>query len=60
MNRSRPTLEQISSQGLWRKETACQVSLSGVDDLDKWRGARITNRVSVGVRSVVEKPVLYP
>jgi putative transposase len=36
-------LEQISSQGLWRTETACQVGLSGVDDLDKWRGAGISS-----------------
>jgi len=32
-------LEQVSSQGLWRNESACQVGLSGVYDLDKWRGA---------------------
>jgi putative transposase len=36
-------LEQISSQGLWRTETACQVGLSGVYDLDQWRGAGIFN-----------------
>lgn len=35
-------LEHISSQGLWRKETVCQVGLSGVYDLDKWRGAEIS------------------
>jgi putative transposase len=46
-------LEQISSQGLWRTETACQVGLSGVYDLDKWRGAGIPN-------CEVGKPVLYP
>ena len=34
-------LEQMSSQGLWRRETACQVGLAGVDDLDQWRGAGI-------------------
>jgi len=50
-------LEQVSSQGLWRNESACQVDsndaefssasfessvgLSGVYDLDKWRGAGI-------------------
>jgi putative transposase len=37
-------LEQVSSQGLWRKETACQVGLSGVYDLDKWCGAGTPNR----------------
>ncbi|NJL84378.1 MAG: transposase [Chloroflexaceae bacterium] len=36
-------LEQVSSQGLWRNESACQVGLSGVYDLDKWRGAGISN-----------------
>jgi putative transposase len=36
-------LEQISSQGLWRTETACQVGLSGVPDLDKWRGAGMSD-----------------
>jgi putative transposase len=45
------------SQGLWGTETACQVGLSGVYDLDKWRGAGMPNcevgkpafhRVSVG------------
>jgi putative transposase len=35
-------LEQVSSQGLWRKETVCQVGLSGVYDLDQWRGAEIS------------------
>jgi putative transposase len=35
-------LENVSSQGLWRKETVCQVGLSGVYDLDKWRGAEIS------------------
>lgn len=34
------------------KETACQVGLSGVYDLDKWRGAGRPNRE-------VEKPALY-
>ncbi|WP_210437033.1 zinc ribbon domain-containing protein [Oxynema aestuarii] len=28
-------LEQVSRQGRWRKETACQVGLSGFNDLDK-------------------------
>ncbi|QIZ69157.1 hypothetical protein [Oxynema aestuarii] len=37
-------LENVVTQGLWGTETACQVGLSGVDDLDKWRGARIPNR----------------
>jgi putative transposase len=37
-------LENLVSQGLWGTETACQVGLSGVYDLDKWRGARIPNR----------------
>jgi putative transposase len=45
------------SQGLWGTETACQVGLSGVYDLDQWRGAGMPNcevgrpafhRVSVG------------
>jgi putative transposase len=35
--------EQVSSQGLWRTETACQVGLSEVVDLDQWRGAGISN-----------------
>lgn len=29
------------TQGLWGTETACQVGLSGIYDLDKWRGAGI-------------------
>ncbi|MBK4731617.1 transposase [Oxynema sp. CENA135] len=37
-------LENVVTQGLWGTETACQVGLSGVDDLDKWRGAGIPNR----------------
>ncbi|MBK4732731.1 transposase [Oxynema sp. CENA135] len=37
-------LENVVSQGLWGRETACQVGLSGVYDLDKWRGAGIPNR----------------
>ena len=37
-------LENVVAQGLWGKETACQVGLSGVYDLDKWRGAGISNR----------------
>jgi putative transposase len=31
------------AQGLWGTETACQVGLSGVYDLDKWRGAGMPN-----------------
>jgi restriction system protein len=34
----------IVAQGLWGRETACQVGLSGVYDLDKWRGAGMPNR----------------
>jgi putative transposase len=34
------------------KEIACEVELSGVFDLDKWRGAGRLNRE-------VEKPALY-
>ncbi|WP_210437089.1 RNA-guided endonuclease InsQ/TnpB family protein [Oxynema aestuarii] len=45
-------LEQVSSQGLWRNESARQVGLSGVDDLDKWRTAQIPNRE-------IGKPALY-
>jgi putative transposase len=37
-------LEEVVAQGHWGKETACQVVLSGVYDLDKWRGAGIPNR----------------
>jgi len=44
---------QYSTQGLWGRETACQVGLSGVYDLDKWRGAGMPNRE-------VGKPALYP
>ncbi|RMH78329.1 MAG: hypothetical protein D6680_02520 [Cyanobacteria bacterium J007] len=47
-------------RGLWGKETACQVDLSGFNNLDKWRGPAIPNRVSVAVRSTVGKPALYP
>jgi putative transposase len=46
-------LENIVAQGLWGRETACQVGLSGVYDLDKWRGAGMPNRE-------VGKPALYP
>lgn len=46
-------LENVVSQGLWGTETACQVDLSGVYDLDKWRGAGIPNRKA-------GKPALYP
>jgi putative transposase len=46
-------LENVVAQGLWGTETACQVGLSGVYDLDKWRGAGIPNRE-------VGKPALYP
>jgi putative transposase len=41
------------AQGLWGTETACQVGLSGVYDLDKWRGAGMPN-------CEVGKPALYP
>jgi hypothetical protein len=43
----------IVAQGLWGTETACQVVLSGVYDLDKWRGAGMPN-------CEVGKPALYP
>ncbi len=62
-------LENVVAQGLWGKETACQVEradaepssasfessvgLSGVYDLDKWRGAGI-------LKSDLGKPALYP
>jgi putative transposase len=46
-------LENVVAQGLWGTETACQVGLSGVYDLDKWRGAGIPN-------CEVGKPALYP
>jgi len=46
-------LENLVAQGLWGTETACQVVLSGVYDLDKWRGAGMPNRE-------VRKPALYP
>ncbi|WP_318655561.1 transposase [Pseudanabaena sp. PCC 6802] len=46
-------LEHVVAQGLWGTETACQVGLSGVYDLDKWRGAGMSNRE-------VGKPALYP
>lgn len=36
--------EQISTQGLWGKEIACQVGLSGAMSLDKWHRAGISNR----------------
>jgi putative transposase len=45
-------LENVVAQGLWGTETACQVGLSGVYDLDKWRGAGILN-------CEVGKPALY-
>ena len=35
-------LENLVAQGLWGTKTACQVGLSGVYDLDKWRGAGIS------------------
>jgi len=41
-----------STQGRWGTETACQVGLSGVINLDKWRGAGMPNRE-------VRKPILY-
>ncbi|XFA74375.1 zinc ribbon domain-containing protein [Thermosynechococcaceae cyanobacterium Okahandja] len=37
-------LENVVAQGHWGRETACQVGLSGVSDLDKWRGAGMPNR----------------
>ncbi len=46
-------LEVVVAQGHWGTETACQVGLSGVYDLDKWRGAGMPNRE-------VRKPALYP
>lgn len=46
-------LENVVAQGLWGTETACQVDLSGVYDLDKWRGAGRPNRE-------VGKPAVYP
>jgi hypothetical protein len=45
-------LENIVAQGLWGRETACQVVLSGGYDLDKWRGAGMPN-------CEVGKPALY-
>jgi putative transposase len=45
-------LESVVAQGLWGTETACQVGLSGVYDLDKWRGAGI-------LKSDLEKPAPY-
>ncbi len=36
-------LENVVAQGLWGTETACQVGLSGVYDLDKRRGAGMSN-----------------
>lgn len=45
-------LENVSTQGRWGKETVCQVGLSGVSDLDKWRGAEMSKR-DLG------KPALY-
>ena len=35
-------LENLVAQRLWGTETACQVGLSGTEDLDKWRGAGIS------------------
>jgi putative transposase len=46
-------LERVVSQGLWGTETACQVGLSGVYDLDKWRGAGMPN-------CEVGRPALHP
>jgi putative transposase len=46
-------LENVVAQGRWGRETACQVGLSGVDDLDQWRGAGRPNRE-------VGKPARYP
>jgi putative transposase len=36
-------IESLSTQGLWGKEIACQVGLSGAFCLDKWRGAGISS-----------------
>jgi putative transposase len=46
-------LENVVAQGRWGTETACQVGLSGVNDLDKWRGAGMPDRE-------VRKPVSVP
>jgi predicted metalloprotease len=46
-------LENVITRGLWGTETACQVGLSGVCDLDKWRWAGMPN-------CEVGKPALYP
>ena len=45
-------LENLVAQGLWGTETACQVGLSGVYDLDKWRGAGIS-KISRGCARAV-------
>jgi putative transposase len=36
-------IELLSTQGLWGKEIACQVDLSGAMSLDKWRRAGISS-----------------
>ena len=46
-------LENVVARGLWGMETACRVDLSGVYDLDQWRGAGIPN-------CEIGKPALYP
>ena len=43
-------IELISTQGLWGKEIACQVELSGVMSLDKWRRAGISYREAGSLR----------
>ena len=46
-------LENLVAQGLWGKETACQVCLSGAYDLDKWRGAGISKSSRGCARAVL-------
>jgi hypothetical protein len=46
-------LENLVAQGLWGTETACQVGLSGVIDLDKWRGAGISQSSRGCARAVL-------
>lgn len=51
-------LENIVAQGLWGTETACQVGLSGVYDLDKWRGAGISKSDRGCARAVLVESAL--
>ncbi|UNU26873.1 hypothetical protein D0A37_26465 [Microcoleus vaginatus HSN003] len=46
-------VENIVAQGLWGTETACQVGLSRVYDLDKWRGAGISKSSRGCARAVL-------